>query len=229
MRRRALFILSTTLRTARPPKAAWSHVTSRRRAVLVVALAAAHCRGTAPPDPYTPNRVAAVVASLRYHKVIVHPYAVADTIPDPAMALGRGGDAMRPSDAVDGTIDDPRAVTAICHRSTVDFLKAKRIFASIQVSRDATADQDTLTVDATVESLRIAGGGEKFWTGKSHMSLVVVAKDWSGAIVARRTVDNHDGPGDSVWPAGGTGYGLPGDMGLLVADAIVRIAGSDGQ
>ena len=224
MQSRALFILSSTL----------SHVTSRRRAVIVVALVALHCGGTVPPDPYTPDRVAAVVAGLRYHKVIVHPYAVAESVPDPAMALGRGGDAMRPSYAVDGTIDDPRAAAAICHRSTVDFLRSKGIFASIQVSRDATADQDTLTIDATVESLRIAGGGEKFWTGKSHMAVVVVAKDGSGAIVARRTVDNHNGPGNSgpgksVWPAGGTAYGLPGDMGLLVADAIVQIARGDAQ
>jgi hypothetical protein len=155
-------------------------------------------------DPYTPDRVANLQRNLKYHKVVVHPYAV------------------------DKSIDDPGMAPVVCHQSTMDFLAQKRIFASLQEASDAAADADTLTVDATVQSLRIVGGAARFWggawAGSSHMTLLVVAKDSTGAIVAERAVGNDNNSMGAAWSGGATDRGLPGEVGTLVADAIIKMA-----
>jgi hypothetical protein len=155
-------------------------------------------------DPYTPDRVVNLQRNLKYHKVIVHPYAV------------------------DKSVEDPGTAPLLCHQSTIDFLAQKRIFASLQEAPDAVADADTLTVDATVQSLRIVGGAARFWggawAGSSHMTLMVVAKDSTGATVGERAVGNDNNSMGAAWSGGATDRGLPGEVGTLVADAIVKMA-----
>jgi hypothetical protein len=155
-------------------------------------------------DPYTPARVATVTQNLKYHKVIIHPFAV------------------------DKSVDDPATAPADCERSAVDYLGQKKIFASVLETTGPAPDADTLVVDTTVESLRIVGGAARFWggafAGSSHMSLLVDTHDASGAAVGQRVVANDNNAMGAAWSFGASDRGLPGDMGLLVADAIIQIA-----
>lgn len=155
-------------------------------------------------DPYTPARVAAVTQNLKYHKIIIHPFAV------------------------DKSVDDPGTAPAECEKSAVDYLGQKKIFASVLQTTGQAPDADTLVVDTTVQSLRIVGGAARFWggafAGSSYMSLLVDAHDAAGASVGQRPVSNDNNAMGAAWSGGATDRGLPGDMGLLVADAIIQIA-----
>jgi hypothetical protein len=155
-------------------------------------------------DPYTPAKIASVQQSLKFHKLVLHPIAV------------------------DKSVDDPGTAPIDCQWSTVNYLGQKKIFASVQQSPAAADDADTMLVDTTVTSLRIVGGAARFWggafAGSSNMALLVVAHDSSGATVGQRVVANDNNSMGAAWSGGATDRGLPGDMGLLVADAIIQIA-----
>ncbi len=155
-------------------------------------------------DPYTPARVAAVPHNLQYHKIIVHPFAV------------------------DKSVDDPETAPADCERSAVDYLGKKKIFASVAETTGPAPDADTLVVDTTIESMRIVGGAARFWggalAGSSHMTVLVDTHDASGTAVGQRVVANDNNAMGAAWSFGASDRGLPGDMGLLVADAVIQIA-----
>ncbi len=165
-------------------------------------------KGAKGDDPYTPERVASAVRGLKYHKVIVHPYTVDKKVEE------------EPDRAATAAID--------CHKATLDYLAQKNIFASIKMTTEAAQDPDTLVVDADVQSLRIVGGGTRFWAGafagSSHMTLHVVAKDSSGATIGARGVSNENSAMGAAWTFGASDRGLPGDMGPIVADAIIQLA-----
>ena len=179
-----------------------------QRALVVLGTAAAltfGCGGSKNQDPYTPDRVASLSRGLKYHKVVIHPYTV------------------------DKGVEEPGAAPADCQKATVDFLNEKKVFASVQVSPDAAAgDADTLLVDVAVTSLRIVSGGARFWAGafagSSHMTLAVNAKDSAGASVGQQIVSNDNNAMGAAWSFGASDRGLPGDMGPLVADAVVQLA-----
>lgn len=160
-------------------------------------------------NPYTPERVASVMKDLKYHKVIVRP-----------ISLDKG------LEEDDG--EKREKATADCQAATLDFLSQKKIFSSVQVSPDAPGDADTLVVQTSVQALRIVGGGARFWAGafagSSHMTLLVVAKDSSGTTVGQRAVSNENNAVGAAWTFGASDRGLPGDMGQLVADSIIRLA-----
>lgn len=161
-------------------------------------------KGVKSDDPYSPERLASTIRGLKYHRVIVHPYTV------------------------DKSVDEPGTAAADCQKATLDFLAEKNIFASLKMATEAAADPDTLVVDADVQSLRIVSGGARFWAGafagSSHMTLMVVAKDSSGATVGQRAVSDQNNAMGAAWSFGASDRGLPGDMGPLVADAIVQLA-----
>ncbi len=56
------------------------------------------------------------------------------------------------------------------------------------------------------------------------MTLAVNAKDSAGASVGQRVVTNDNNAMGAAWSFGASDRGLPGDMGPLVADAIVQLA-----
>src|SRR5260370_17763565 len=75
------------------------------------------CGGSKNQDPYTPDRVASLSRGLKYHKVVIHPYTV------------------------DKGVEEPGEAPADCQKATVDFLTAKKVFASVQVSPAPTAGE----------------------------------------------------------------------------------------
>ena len=155
-------------------------------------------------DPYAPDRVASVIQNLKYHNVIIHPYTV------------------------DKSVDEPGTAAADCYQATLDYLARTNIFSSVKQTTGAAPDLDTLVVDADVQSLRIVGGAARFWAGafagSSQMTLEVVARDSGGATVGQRAVSNSNNAVGASWSFGASDRGLPGDMGPLVADAIIRLA-----
>jgi hypothetical protein len=155
-------------------------------------------------DPYTPARVASVQQNLKFHKVFIHPYTV------------------------DKSVEDPGTAPAECEQSTVGYLAQKKIFAQVLESTGPAPDADTMVIDASVQSLRIVGGAARFWggayAGSSHMTVLVEAKDANGAAVGARVVANDNNAVGAAWSFGASDRGLPGDMGLLVADAIIQLA-----
>jgi hypothetical protein len=161
-------------------------------------------KGVKGDDPYTPERVASAVRGLKFHNVILHPYTVQKGV------------------------DEPGTAAEDCHQATLEYLAKKNIFTSVKTTTEAAGDADTLAVDADVQSLRIVSGGARFWAGafagSSHMTLVVVAKDSSGGTVGQRAVSDANNAMGAAWSFGASDRGLPGDMGPLVADAIIQLA-----
>lgn len=155
-------------------------------------------------DPYSPDRIASVARNLKFHKVVIHPYTV------------------------DKSIEEPGTAATDCSTATLTYLVEKNLFSSVQVAAAAPADPDTLVVDADVQALRIVSGGARFWggafVGSSHMTLLVVATDASGIAVGHRAVSDANNAMGAAWSFGKTDRGLPSDMGLLVADAIIQLA-----
>jgi hypothetical protein len=183
------------------------------RFVASVALTAgfalsAGCGGgkKATADPYTPDRVASLQGTLKYHKILLNQFAVDESVEEP-------GDA--PAD---------------CEKATTEFLTQKGVFTSVQPNEGVAADPDTLIVETTVVALRIVDDTERLLAGvlagTSHMTLRVVAKDASGAVVGDRVVSNENSSFNAAWSLGASDRGLPADMGPLVADAIVQLAQS---
>ena len=124
--------------------------------------------------------------------------------------------------------DHPENAAFDCQHAMVTYLTQKQIFSSVDVSPDAPADADTLVVDATVTTLRIVGGTARFWigamAGKSHMGLVVHAKDSRGTQVGQEVVADDSNAFGGAWSMGATDKGLPGDMGYRVADSVIQMA-----
>lgn len=168
-----------------------------------VAVSAGCGRSKGGQDPYTPDRVASVQRALKYHKVVITPFTVEKAVEEPGTA---------PSD---------------CEKAAGEYLAQKKIFATVQ-GTGSPIDPDTLVVNTTVVALRIVSGGARFWggalAGNSTMTLKVVAKDSTGAVVGDRVVTSDNNAMGAAWSFGASDRGLPTDMGPMVADAIIQLA-----
>lgn len=187
-------------------KTAKAHALFAVIVMLCAGLGASGChRNGESDDPYTPARVAVIKQQLKYHNVFIKPFTVLPKVEDPGTA--------------------PQE----CHDSAVSFLMQKAIFASVQNGAPAAPAPDTLVAEAELQDLRIVSGGARFWAGayagSSYMHIKLVIRDSAtGAVVFERLIESDNNAFGAAWSWGASDRGLPANVGVAIADLIVKTA-----
>ena len=123
-------------------------------------------------------------------------------------------------------VKSPSTAIQQCRDGAISHLKGKDLFKRVEASGEASNEGRTLFVDATITSLRIVGGGARFWAGamagRSHMKIQVRLIDGeSNSLVAEKELFGAPSAMGGAWSVGGTDKALPSRMGILLGDYVL--------
>lgn len=175
-----------------------------RIAVLLAAVfavpALSGCRHT-PPAPTAPKHTK---ADMKYQAIYVEPFTVA---------------------AAGVKEEDPKPHVAAAQASCLGALTNSGLFDTVKLASPGDPKAGALIVKAELVSLRIVGGGARFWlgamAGSSDMKFEVTLVDAStGANVGRSVVGADSNAFGGAWSMGATDRSLPGQVGAHVAEAV---------
>lgn len=169
-------------------------------ALLLAALTSAGCSHGKP----APTAPALTKADLRYTSVYladftIAPAGVAETVPAPHVATARS--------------------------ACLSALTRSALFDAVKPAGANDPKQGALLVKAELVSLRIVGGGARFWlgamAGKSDMKFQVTLVDAAtGAVVAQSAVSENTNAWGGAWTMGGTDRSLPARVGEQLAQYV---------
>jgi hypothetical protein len=123
-------------------------------------------------------------------------------------------------------VKSPSTAIQQCRDSAIRHLKGKNLFKRVEAAGEVSGEEKALFVDATVTSLRIVGGGARFWAGamagRSHMKIQVRLIDGeTDSLVAEKELFGAPSAMGGAWSVGGTDKALPSRMGVFLGDYIL--------
>ncbi|OFX23307.1 MAG: hypothetical protein A2V77_00285 [Anaeromyxobacter sp. RBG_16_69_14] len=128
--------------------------------------------------------------------------------------------------APDGVAEkEPAPHVEKAQSACVGQLATSGLFETVK-SRTLATKQAAMIVRAELTSLRIVGGGARFWlgamAGKSDMEFNVTLVDaQTGAVVSKSQVGDDTNAFGGAWTMGGTDKSLPGEVGARLAEFVV--------
>jgi hypothetical protein len=176
----------------------WS---SMRAALAVLVLGALACAGTQKPEDTGPKLSK---QDMRYTNVFIEPFTIS-----------AAGVAEK----------EPAPHVSTAQAACLGALLNSGLFDTVKVGAPP-ADTDAMVVKAELISLRIVGGGARFWlggmAGKSDMKFTVTLTDArTGANLGRSTVAQDSNPFGGAWTMGATDRSVPGETGQAIAETVV--------
>lgn len=122
-------------------------------------------------------------------------------------------------------IVSPDAAIIECTNSSINYLTMKNLFKKIEKGNGKSFKEPTLFVDVTLTALRIVSTGARFWgsffSGRSHMKILVKLTDDKGVLVAEQELLGAPNAYGAAWSIGSTDRNLPTNMGILLGDFIL--------
>ncbi len=124
--------------------------------------------------------------------------------------------------------EDPKPALTEAQAMCVKLLSESNLFDAVRVGASERPDPG-LVVRAELASLRIVGGGTRFfvgaWAGDSDMRFYVSATDSvTGATVGKSEVSENGDAWAGAWTIGGTDSSLPEAVGTRVASYVLFTA-----
>jgi hypothetical protein len=100
------------------------------------------------------------------------------------------------------------------------------LFDSVKLGAPSAPVEHAIVVKAELVSLRIVGGGARFWlgamAGKSDMLFNVTLVDaGTGAEIGKSSIGQDSNPFGGAWTMGGTDRSVPAETGGRIAEYVV--------